>query len=168
LNKILLEKYARLIVKTGINLQKNQTLVISSPIECAEFTRVVSEAAYKEGARDVVIRWTDELSTKIRYLLAPEEVFDEFPDWQKEFFMFYVRQGAAFISIAAEDPELLKDVEASRVVRAQKASSMALKEYRERLMSNKNVWCVASVPTKAWAAKVFPELPVDRAGDKLW
>ncbi|NLP40795.1 MAG: aminopeptidase [Veillonellaceae bacterium] len=168
LNKILLEKYARLIVKTGINLQKNQTLVISSPIECAEFTRVVSEAAYKEGARDVVIRWTDELSTKIRYLLAPEEVFDEFPDWQKEFFMFYVRQGAAFISIAAEDPELLKDVEASRVVRAQKASSMALKEYRERLMSNKNVWCVASVPTKAWAAKVFPELPVDRAVDKLW
>lgn len=168
MNKILLERYARLIVKTGINIQKNQTLVVSSPIECAEFTRIISEAAYKEGARDVVIRWTDELSAKIRYLLAPDAVFDEFPEWQKEFYMFYVRQGAAFISIAAEDPELLKDVDASRVVRVQKAGSTALKEYRERLMSNKNVWCVVSVPNKAWAQKVFPEHSVGDAVTKLW
>lgn len=168
MNKVLLEKYARLIVRTGINIQKNQMLVISSPIECAEFTRVISEAAYKEGARDVVIRWTDELSSKIRYLLASEEVFDDFPEWQKDFYMYYVQQGAAFINIAAEDPELLKDVDATRVVRVQKAGSIALKQYRERLMSNKNVWCVVSVPTKAWAQKVFPELSADDAVAKLW
>ncbi|MPL68030.1 Aminopeptidase 2 [bioreactor metagenome] len=168
MDRILLEKYARLIVKAGINIQDKQTVVISSPIECADFTRIVTEVAYKEGARDVVIRWTDELSSKTRYLLAPDEVFDEFPEWQKDFYMFYLRKGAAFISIAAEDPELLKDVDSSRVVRVQKAGNIALKEYRERLMSNKNVWCVVSVPTKAWAQKVFPELEVDKAVEKLW
>ena len=162
------EQYARLIVKTGVNIRKGQTLVITSPIECAEFTRLLSEVAYKEGARDVVINWKDELSAKIRFLHAPEEVFDEFPEWQKEFHMSYVRQGAAFVSIAASDPELLKDVNPERVMKAQKAGSTALKEYRERLMSNKNVWSVVSVPTKSWAKKVFPGVAEGEAVQKLW
>ncbi|MCE5287026.1 MAG: aminopeptidase [Pelosinus sp.] len=168
MDTVLLEKYARLVVKTGINLQQGQTLVISSPIECAAFTRAIAQIAYQEGARDVVLNWKDELSAKIRFLHAPEEIFDEFPDWQKEFYLSYARQGAAFVSVAASDPELLKEVKPERVMKAQKASSTALKEYRERMMSNKNTWCVVSVPTAAWAKKVFPDLTADAAIEKLW
>lgn len=167
-NEHLLEQYARLIVNTGVNLQQGQTLVITSPIECAAFARMIAEQAYTSGARDVVMKWKDELFSKLRYLKAPEAVFNEFPDWEKEFYMTYVRQGAAFVSIAASDPELLKDVQPERVSKAQKASNTALKEYRERLMSNKNVWCVVSIPTKAWATKVFPNLDEQAAIAKLW
>jgi len=165
---MLLEKYADLIVKTGVNLQKGQTLVISSPIECASFARMIAEVAYLAGARDVVMNWKDELFSKIRFLQAPEEVFEEFPEWQKEFYISYVKQGAAFISIAASDPELLKDVNPDRVAKVQKTSNLALQEYRERLMSNKNAWCVVSIPTKSWAKKVFPKLSEDEAMEKLW
>ena len=35
-------------------------------------------------------------------------------------------------------------------------------------MSNENAWCVVSMPTKAWAMKVFPELSVDEAIGALW
>ena len=168
MNNNYLEKYADLIVRTGVNIQKGQTLVITSPIECAYFTRMISEYAYQQGARDVVINWKDELFSKIRFLHAPEEVFGEFPDWQKDFYTFYVNQGAAFINIAASDPELLKDVNAERVAKVQKASNLALQEYRERLMSNKNTWCVVSIPTKSWAQKVFPKLSEDDAVEKLW
>ncbi|BBB90606.1 MAG TPA: aminopeptidase [Methylomusa anaerophila] len=164
----LLEKYVRLIVKTGINLQQGQTLVVTSPIESASFTRLLAETAYEEGARDVVINWRDELFSKIRYMKAPEEVFDEFPDWQKEFYMSYVRQDAAFVTISATDPELLKDVNPARIAKAQKTGSTALKEYRERLMSNKNTWCVVSIPTQAWAKKVFPGISGEDAVNKLW
>ncbi len=164
----MLEKYARLIVKTGVNIQKDQTLVIASPIECAFFTRMIAQYAYEEGARDVVVAWKDELLSKIRFLQAPEEVFEEFPEWQKDFYLSYVKQGAAFVSIAASDPELLKDVNPGRLVKVQKASNTALKEYRERLMSNKNTWCVVSIPTKSWAKKVFSELSEDEAVAKLW
>ena len=48
-----LKKYAELIVKTGVNLEQNQILVINAPIECAEFTRLVATAAYQAGAREV-------------------------------------------------------------------------------------------------------------------
>lgn len=168
MNNSYLEKYARLIVKTGINIQPNQTLVISSPIECAYFTRIIAENAYKEGARDVIINWKDELLTKIRYINAPEEVFSEFPEWQKEFYLGYVRQGAAFLSISASDPELMKDVDPERMTKSLRASSTALKEYRERLMANKNVWSVISIPTLSWAKKVFPDVSEDEAVEKLW
>lgn len=168
INNNLLEKYANLTVKTGVNLQKGQTLVISSPIECAPFARAISQAAYEAGARDVVMNWKDELSIKIRFLQAPEEIFEEFPEWQKEFYLSYVRQGAAFVSIAASDPELLKDVNPDRVAKVQKTSNLALKEYRERIMSHKNTWCIVSVPTQSWAKKVFPELSEDDAVEKLW
>lgn len=164
----LLAKYARLIVKTGLNLQPKQILVITSPIECAPFTRLVSQIAYQEGAKDVIIQWRDEQSSKIRFLCAPEEVFEEFPEWQKEFYHSYVHQGAAFLSIFASDPELMKDVSPERMTKAQKASSTALKDYTDRLMSNKNVWCVVSIPTIAWAKKVFAHLSEERAVEKLW
>jgi aminopeptidase len=168
MNNITLEKYARLIVKKGINIQNGQTLVITSPIECASFTRMIAEIAYKEGARDVVLNWRDELSMKIKYLNAPSDVFDEFPEWQKEFYMSNALKGAAFLSIYASDPEVMKDVEPERMVRAQKAAGAALKEYRERTMSNKNVWSVVSIPTVSWAKKVFPDLTEDKAVEKLW
>ncbi|HEY3426588.1 MAG TPA: aminopeptidase [Negativicutes bacterium] len=168
MNANLFEKYAQLIVKTGLNLQQDQTLVITSPIECASFTRLVAQIAYQQGARDVVINWKDELFSKIRFLQAPEVVFEEFPQWQKDFYLSYVHQGAAFLSIAASDPELLKDVNPERVAKVQKTSNTALKEYRERLMNNKNVWSVVSIPTAVWAQKVFPELAEEEAVEALW
>jgi aminopeptidase len=168
MNANLFEKYAQLIVKTGLNLQQDQTLVITSPIECASFTRLVAQIAYQQGARDVVISWKDELFSKIRFLQAPEVVFEEFPQWQKDFYLSYVHQGAAFLSIAASDPELLKDVNPERVAKVQKTSNTALKEYRERLMNNKNVWSVVSIPTAVWAQKVFPELAEEEAVEALW
>ncbi len=164
----LIKKYARLLVRTGINLQKNQTLVVTCPIECADFARMIAEIAYHEGARDVVMNWRDELSSRIRFLYGPEEIFDEFPQWQKDLYISYARQGAAFLSIFASDPELMKDVNPERLMRAAKASNIALAEYREKLMSNKNVWCIASVPTLSWSKKIFPELTEDEAVEKLW
>ena len=168
MNNKLLDKYALLLIKTGINIQKDQTLVINSPIECASFTRIVSRIAYTEGARDVVINWRDELSSKIRYMNAPEEVFEEFPEWQRDFYLSNARIGAAFLSISASDPELMKDVNPERMSKSNKVASAAIKEYRDRLMSNKNVWCIASIPTIAWAKKVFPKLSENDAMEKLW
>lgn len=163
-----LKKYARLVVETGVNLKENQILVVNAPIECADFAREIASAAYAAGARDVVVSWNDEQLSKIRYVAAPEDVFDEFPEWRKQMYVGYARQGAAFVSIAANDPELLKDVNPDRISRTQKASSTALKEYRDRMMSNQNPWCVVSVPTKAWAKKVFPEETESAAVERLW
>lgn len=46
----MLEEYANLVVRTGLNLQDKQQLVINSPIECASFARMIAEKTYEAGA----------------------------------------------------------------------------------------------------------------------
>ena len=164
----LLEAYARLVVCIGVNLQHDQILVINSPIECAPFARLLAKEAYKAGAHEVVMSWGDELSARIKYDMAGTAVFSEFPEWRRAFYTDYAEQGAAFISIAARDPEIFSGVDPERLTLAQQAAGAALLEYRARLMANQNTWCVASVPTAAWAKKVFPEASEDEAVAKLW
>ena len=162
-----LRKYAETVIKIGINLQPGQKLVIKSPIETSEFARTLSSIAFDTGAEDVIIDWKDELHSKIRYQKAPEKVFETFPVWQKDFHMQLAQEGAAFISIAANDPELMKDVNPEVLMKHQKTINTALKEYRNRLMGNQNAWNVIAFPTKSWAKKVFPALPEEKAVEKL-
>ena len=164
----LLKKYAELVVSVGVNIQKDQILVINSPIECAEFAREISAAAFAAGAHDVVISWGDELAAHIRFEHGKKELFTEFPEWRVRFYQDYAEQGAAFVSIAARDPQIFSDIDPEKLQLANQAAGAALLEYRQRLMSNKNTWCVVSVPTKSWAAKVFPNVSREEAVDKLW
>ncbi len=164
----LLKKYAELVVKVGVNLQPDQILVINTPIECAEFAREISRAAFAAGAHDVVMSWGDELAAHIRYEHGKKELFTEFPEWRVRFYQDYAEQGAAFVSIAARDPQIFSDIEPEKLQLANQAAGAALLEYRQRLMSNKNTWCVVSVPTQGWAVKVFPEDTPAKAVEKLW
>ena len=50
MDKTLLKNYARLVVKTGVNLQPGQLLVVNAPLECAEFARLIA-AEYPRGKR---------------------------------------------------------------------------------------------------------------------
>jgi len=167
-NEQQLKKYAKLVVKTGVNLKKDQLLVIKAPLESAPFVRQVMEAAFEQGASDVEVFWSDEQSTKVKYMKAPDAYFDAIPSWMVEFYNSAVEKGAAFLSISASDPELMKDVDPNRMMRLQKASGKALKTYREKLMNNELVWCVVSVPTVAWAKKVFPDRSEEEAVNALW
>jgi aminopeptidase len=99
---------------------------------------------------------------------APEEAFKEFPQWKADGYEEFAKNGAAFISISASNPELLKDVEPKRISTANKTSSIAMRKYREYLMNSTVPWCVVSIPTIAWSKKVFPDLSEEQAVEKLW
>jgi len=163
-----LDKYAELAVKVGVNIQPNQELLVRTPIECAPFVRKVVEHAYKAGARNVYIEWSDEECNLIKYLNAPEEVFNEFPSWISDQYVKIAQNGGAFLSIYASNPDLLKDVDPQRVANAQKASGIALKEWRSYTLTDKCKWSIVSIPTEAWAKKVFPGISSQDAVDKLW
>ena len=163
-----MRKYADLVVKVGVNLQPDQILVINSPLECADFARLIAESAFKAGAHDVVVSWGDEQLAHIRFAGGKKEIFNEFPEWKVRFYQDYAEQGAAFVSIAARNPEIFKDIEPEKLTLSAQAAGAALLEYRARLMNNENTWCVVSVPTAGWAKKVFPELSEEEAKARLW
>ena len=163
-----LQEYARLLVRVGLNVQRGQTLVISSPVECAYFARLCAAEAYAVGCKEVVMNWHDDALGRMKYLYADDAVFDDVPLWRRHFFNDYAQEGAAYLAISASDPENLKGVDGSRIIRAQQASGKALKEFDRLQMCSGFPWCIASIPIPSWAKTVFPEDGEKRAMERLW
>ena len=163
-----LKEYARLLVRVGLNVEQGQTLVISSPVECAFFARLCAAEAYDAGCREVVMNWSDDELGRMKYLHAADDVFDTVPLWRRHFYNDYALEGAAYLAISASDPENLRGVDHGRIVRAQQASGAALKDFDRLQMCGGFPWCIASIPIPSWAKKVFPDLPADQAQERLW
>ena len=167
LNEMKLD-YARLIISQGLNLQKGQRMLISSPVECAEFARMCASEAYKSGCREVVMNWYDDYMTREKFLHADSDIFDTADPCKAMLYNTLSDEGAAFLSIYSEDPEYLLGVSEDRIRRSQMASGKALETFRTHETRNDMPWCVVSVPTEAWAKKVFPNLNGEKAQEKLW
>lgn len=163
-----LQKYADLAVKLGVNIQKDQTLVINCPIECAYFARMVSESAYQNGAKEVVVFWNDEQLAKIKYTYSPLEVFETVPQWVGDSRNFYGQMNCATINIIARDPEIFKEVDSKKLAAENVANRKAMKPFRDRLDAGHIAWSIISVPSAAWAKKVFPNCDEQTAIEKLW
>lgn len=162
------EKYAELALRTGVNLQKDQALMINSSIEGADFTRIVVKKAYELGAKDVLVNWQDDELTLVKFQNAPEEVLTDVPQWQVDKYLSYAEDGAALLSIRSTNPDLLKDVDPAKVAKAQKASAEAMKEFRKYTMNDRIAWSIISIPTGDWAQKIFPDKSKEDAIESLW
>ncbi|MBB4825382.1 aminopeptidase [Sporosarcina luteola] len=163
-----LANYADLAVRVGVNIQPNQILYISASIETADFVRLVVEKAYDSGARNVIVDWADDKIARLRYEKAPADSFSEFPEWKVLERETLAKNGAAFMSIVSQSPDLLKGIDPARIADAQKAAGQALNKYRQMMQADKFSWTVIAAPSKDWAAKVFPELPEAQQVDALW
>ena len=168
IKKEIITKYVDLALNIGINLQKEQILVIMSPVETAPFTRLLVEKAYELGASEVIVHWSDDFCKKMTFTYGKKEIFEEMPAWQVDSLMYYANKGAAFLSIAANDPELLAGIDSEKIGAYQKTRGQALKPYYDKIMINELQWNIISVPTLAWAKKVFPNVNDDEAIDMLW
>ena len=168
IKKEIITKYVDLALNIGINLQKEQILVIMSPVETAPFTRLLVEKAYELGASEVIVHWSDDFCKKMTFTYGKKEIFEEMPAWQVDSLMYYANKGAAFLSIAANDPELLAGIDSEKIGAYQKTRGQALKPYYDKIMVNELQWNIISVPTLAWAKKVFPDVNDDEAIDLLW
>ena len=164
----MLDKYAKLAVKKGVNLQKNQVLLVNSPVECADFARAITKSAYEEGAKEVIVHYSDQNIQRLKLEHASIETLNNTPNWISESYNTYVREGCCVISISASDPDAYKNIPTEKISAFQKSRKLALKEYYDNAMSNKIRWSVVSVPTEAWALKVFKDSNPKEAVEKLW
>src|SRR5690606_2027831 len=164
----MLDKYADLAVRVGVNVQKGQNLFINAPISAVEYVRKVVRKAYEAGARNVYIEWNDDEITRTRFDLAPDEAFLDYPMWKAKGMEELAEGGAAFLSIISSNPDLLKGVNPDRIANANKTAGQALEKYRNYAQADKVSWSVIAVPSESWAKKVFPDLSSDEQVEKLW
>lgn len=170
----LLKKYAEAIVKVGLNIREGQRLIITNatsrgvPSAGRALVHEVTRAAYAVGARYVEVIWGDEEMLRIRLQNARSDSFNEYPKWHVNAIMDMIKNGDALLSVYANDPDALQGLDTERINAMQKSHLENYKEIGENVSRNAINWCVVASGSPAWAAKIFPDLDVKAAEEKLW
>ena len=162
-----LDRLAEVAVRTGVNLQKGQDLVITAPMAALPLVQRIAVHAYKAGAGVVMPFFSDDVITLARYENADDASFDHAPGWFYEGLAAAFKGGAARMAITGDDPMLLAEQDPAKVARLSKATSIAAKPAMTPIVGFEVNWNIVAFPGAAWAARVFPDLPVDEAQGKL-
>ncbi|MBN9677738.1 aminopeptidase [Salipiger bermudensis] len=163
----LVQRLADVAVRTGLNLQPGQELVLTAPIDAAPLVRAVAAAAYEAGASLVTPIFADPGVSLARYGKAGDESFDTAAGWLYEGMAEAFKRGAARMAIVGEDPMLLAEQDAAKVSRAGKANSAAYKPALEKIANFEINWSICAWPGQAWAQRMFPDLAPSEAQAKL-
>ena len=167
MKKTVLREYAKLIVRVGVNVQKGQEVIVHAGLDQPEFVQMVVEEAYKAKAKKVTVEWSYQPLTKTHVRYQSVKTMGEVTEWEKARLEHYCNVLPARIHLTSADPDGLKGVNMGKVSKANQMSYPILKPYRDR-RENKEQWCIAAVPGKAWAKKVYPGARPSVAVEKLW
>ena len=80
MNKTRLENYAKLIVKSGLNIQQGQEVLIQCGLDQPDFVTMVVEECYKAGAKRVTVKWSHMPVSKLNYMYRSLETLSEFTE----------------------------------------------------------------------------------------
>ena len=168
MNQELLRKYAKLIVRSGANVQEGQYVVINAPINAADFAKMCVKEAYDAKASYVDLRYVDDELSKLHYLYANEDKLCEVPKWQLDRTQYAIDNQYCAISIISDIPHMFDDVDSELLAKVNLARRKAMKPYQYYLMNNIGQWTIAAYPNEKWAKKLFPELSENEALEKLF
>ncbi len=163
----MLKRLALVAVRTGLNVQPGQDVVLTAPVVALPLVRAIASEAYRAGAALVTPLLSDDGITLARYEHSTDAGFDRAADWLYRGMAEAFGGNAARMAIYAEDPQLLAGQNPDHVARAAKANAVAYKVASDYISSMKVNWSIVSYPAPAWAARVFPELPEAQATEKL-
>lgn len=165
-----LQKYAKLLVSKGLNVQPKDWIKLTIAVEQAPLARLITKEGYALGAEKVIIKWSDEEITKEHFIHQPEEVLTHFPSYEIEESEDHVlNHRVCRLSIISEDPGLLNEADPAKVAAYQKAGSKAFHVQRTATLNDDLKWTVAAAAGASWAKTVFPDLKSsEKQVDALW
>ena len=167
ITKELLQKYARLIVRTGANVQPGQVVQLAISVEQHDFAALLMEECYRAGAKKVNVDWTYDAQTRLNFLYAAEDTLCAVLPWEEEKMKQMTQDLPCRIMIASEDPDAMNGVDPQKLSAVMRSRSQVLKPYRN-MIDGKHQWVIAAYPSVKWAKKCFPDLDDAQAVDRLW
>ena len=162
-----IRKYANLVATVGLNVQKNQQVIIYTGIEQPVFTEMIVEECYKLGASEVRVDFHYDKLIPINVKYMDDETLGRVENWEVERLKRNVEVVPCLLFIESEDPDILKGIDVVKYSNAEKKKLSIVKEYRDKTKFTEQ-WCICSVPGRDWAKKLFPDLDQDCAVEKLW
>ena len=156
----LLERYAKLVVEVGANIQPDQQVIVIAAPASAPLVRAVAVECFRHGARFVDPWYFDPHVKRIRALDADPDTLEFVPRWYPKRLLDIGEAHGSRISISPNAPPgLMEGVDPAVAGRDQMPS---LREHFDVINAKTTNWCVVPWATEAWATVVHPELaPAD-------
>jgi aminopeptidase len=168
--EIYLERYARLLVKHGANVQPGQLVNISAEVVHRDLAYKVAQEAYRAGASSVMLDLVEPRLQHFKLRHVADQYVSLMPKHVSAKYQQLLDEGGAAIKIIGpEYPLLLADLPPKRVNDERLAFYNAVKSYYEEGVGRSKVhWTIGAAATPAWGKRVFPELSETAAEDALW
>ena len=167
MQKTRLRRYARLIARMGVNVQKGQDVFLTAGLDQPEFVEMVTDELYKAGARRVFVRFDYQPLQKLDVRHQSLKTLSAVETFEEERLKYMAEHLPCRLFLDSDDPDGLKGINMDKLSRSQQAQYPITRPYRDRI-DGKHQWCIAAVPGAAWAKKVFPGERTSRAVERLW
>ncbi len=167
MKKSVLKKYAKLVVRTGANVQKGQDVIIMAELEQKDFVLMLVEEAYKAKANRVTIDWLDDDLNKLHYKYRSVKSLSTMEQWEIAKFQYYVEKLPVRIYVESADPDGERGIDQRKRAEAGQNLYKITKPFRDD-MENRYQWTIVGAAGTKWAKKLFPELSPKKAKEKLW
>ncbi|MDA3901037.1 MAG: aminopeptidase [Spirochaetes bacterium] len=159
------ERYARVIIQTGVNLYPGQCLNVTTGYHNYEFAVVIAEQAYKAGARYVHIDVVSNTERKTRLTHSKESYLDFVPDFLSSRYNEMCADDWAFVRIDdTEELSVLEGADPEKLGNLETALRKSKTVFYKNLLKDKICWCVVCAPGPKWAHY----LTGNESVDNLW
>jgi aminopeptidase len=156
--------FARLLVRSGVNLNEGQELLLHAQHEHAPFVRAIAREAYAAGARFVDVAYADRWVQRAFVESASDDMLGWTPPWMVARLQRAIEVGAAIIGVSADSgAEVYEGLDGERLARARFRDFDRV--WMEGIMGRRLAWSLVAYPTKGWAREALGEPDVDRLWD---
>lgn len=165
----LLDKYAQLLIEKGLNVLKDDYVLISSDVEQAPLVRLLVQHAYQNGAKHVKVNWVDDTLTQLKFTYQSLDTLTDIADYQIAEAHHEIDTRAKRLSLRSSNPNALKDVDPVKISETSKKSSTTFDFVRQAVQSNQISWLVAAAAGQDWADLVFSQIDsAEKRLESLW
>ncbi len=167
---VLLERYAKLLVRWGANVQPGQIVNISAEVVHRDLVYRVAQEAYRAGASAVMLDLIEPRLQRFKLETVKDEHVSLTPKHVPAKYQQIVDEhGAQIKIIGPEYPMLLAGVDPKRVNDERKAFYTAVRSFYEEGIGRSQVhWTIGAAATPGWGVRIFPELSPQEAEEALW
>jgi aminopeptidase len=161
-----LEKYAQLVVRTGVNIRAGQMLLVEADVEHTDLARAIADEAYAAGAAYVDVLYRDPWLRRSQIAGGPDESLEFTPAWMTDRVVRAAADAAALIGISSgSNQEVYDGLDLARVGRARHAD--AEREWLKAVTNRDISWALIACPTERWAQEALGEPDVERLWDAV-
>lgn len=163
----MMKKYADFIAEYGLNAGGKRDVVIYCDVEMFQFVRYLTAELYKYKVRRVSTHYSDSSTLRQWLINTPETRLIQSAHQRIENFKEHLNSDETILILTPESPHMTKRVHEQRLSLYSHTlyDSFSLIDKRS-LIDSQIVFAV--VPTRSWAAEIFPDRTPAQALEKLW